>query len=155
VTYPAASPDGLARLAIRQFTRLSAAAGTAGLATGLAGGAVELAGVAWAEARLVLHLAAAYGQDPTDPARVVDLLVLTEVYQNAEAAREAVTAASAEGTADNLQRLMALLSTRTRGWGARRFATRLLPGAGALLAIADTTSRAQRLAARATAYYRS
>ena len=33
----------------------------AGLTTGLAGGTVELAGFALAEARLVLHLAAAYG----------------------------------------------------------------------------------------------
>lgn len=154
-TYPAASPDGLARLATRQFTRLSAAAGMAGLATGLAGGAVELAGVAWAEARLVLHLAAAYGQDPTDPERVVDLLVLTQVHETPEAAREATTAVAVEGAGENPQRLLALLSTRTRGWSARRFATRLLPGAGALLAIADTTSRVQRLAARAAAYYRS
>ncbi|MBX6722546.1 MAG: hypothetical protein IRY92_04800, partial [Dactylosporangium sp.] len=56
-TYPDASPDGLARLAVRHFTRLSAAAWMAGIAAGRSGAAIELGGVAWAEARLVLHLA--------------------------------------------------------------------------------------------------
>jgi chemotaxis protein histidine kinase CheA len=152
-TYPAATPEGLARLAIQQFTRASAAAGVAAIATGRSGAAIELGGVAWAEARLVLHLAAAYGQDPTDPERAVDLLVLTQVHPTAEAAREALAAANKEEPR-SAQRLVPTLSGRTRGWGLRRLAARLLPGAGLLLAISGTTASAQRLAARATEHYK-
>jgi hypothetical protein len=152
-TYPDASPDGLARLAVRHFTRLSAAAGMAGIAAGRSGAAIELGGVAWAEARLVLHLAAAYGADPTDPGRAVDLLVLTQVHPTPEVARAALAAAGREEP-DGAQRLVPTLSARTRGWGLRRLAARLLPGAGLLLAISGTTASAQRLAARATTHYR-
>lgn len=151
-TYPAATPDGLARLAIQQFTRTSAAAGVAAIATGRSGAAIELGAVAWAEARLVLHLAAAYGHDPIDPERAVDLLVLTQVHSSAEAAREALAAAGKEEP-KSAQRLVPTLSGRTRGWGLRRLAARLLPGAGLLLAISGTTASAQRLAARATEHY--
>jgi hypothetical protein len=67
-TYPQATPDGLARLVIVRVTggwRYAALAGP--------GGGVALLS---AQARLVLYVAAAYGRDPRDPARVPELLAL-------------------------------------------------------------------------------
>jgi hypothetical protein len=67
-TYPEATPDGLARLVTRQLV------GHSGY-TALAGPAGPLALLA-AQARLVLHIAAAYGRDPRDPERVPELVGL-------------------------------------------------------------------------------
>jgi hypothetical protein len=67
-TYPQATADGLARLVIGRlagrwrYTILAGPAGTAALLD--------------VQARLVLHVAAAYGRDPRDPARVPELLAL-------------------------------------------------------------------------------
>jgi hypothetical protein len=69
-TYPNATPDGLARAAVERLARR-------GWFTALAG-PVGLAALLSAEAALVLHVAAAYGQDPRDPARVPELLALIE-----------------------------------------------------------------------------
>jgi hypothetical protein len=69
-TYPDATPDGLARLVTRQFVRHSGY-------TALAGPAGPLALLA-TQARLVLHLAAAYGRDPRDPGRVAELVGLLD-----------------------------------------------------------------------------
>lgn len=61
-TYPDATPDGLARAVQLLPTRYSVLAGPVGLLA--------------AQARLVLHIAAAYGRDPRDAARVPELLEL-------------------------------------------------------------------------------
>ena len=69
-TYPQATPDGLARLAVERLarrTRYLALAGPAGPVALLA-----------TQAELVLHVAAAYGRDPRDPARVPELLAVLE-----------------------------------------------------------------------------
>ena len=70
-TYPQATPDGLARLAIQRLarrTRYTALAGAAGPVALLA-----------TRAELVLHVAAAYGRDPRDPARVPELLAVLDL----------------------------------------------------------------------------
>ena len=69
-TYPDATPDGLARLVTRQFVRHCGY-------TALAGPAGPLALLA-TQARLVLHVAAAYGRDPRDPERVPELVGLLD-----------------------------------------------------------------------------
>lgn len=75
-TYPTASREALARLAVHRFTR------TAGLRGGVGALAGPYAPVAIGtatvitHAELVLHLAAVYGLDPTDPQRAGDLLRL-------------------------------------------------------------------------------
>lgn len=168
--YPAATPEGLAHLATNQHLRLSAAAALAGLATGLVGGAVEAAGVAWVQARLALRLAAVYGRDPADPERAVDLLVLIRVHPDADAARDALAAATSavptaavptgdmptsDASSEGIDRLVPLLSGHGGAWGVRRAVARLLPGSGALLALCGTTSDTQRLAARATSHFRA
>jgi hypothetical protein len=69
-TYPNATPDGLARASVERLARR-------GWYTALAG-PVGVAALLSAQAALVLHIAAAYGRDPRDPARVPELLALIE-----------------------------------------------------------------------------
>ncbi|MFD1325217.1 hypothetical protein ACFQ4H_29440, partial [Micromonospora sonneratiae] len=96
--YPSASPDGLARLATRHFARSACFGGAASIAAGgLLAPLAELAVISRAQAGLVLHLAAVYGQEPTDPDRAVDLLVLTRVHPDDESARTALAAAGQVG----------------------------------------------------------
>jgi hypothetical protein len=163
-SYPAATPDGLARMATRRFVRLAGASGAASAAAGLFGPLAELAAIAWTRAGLVLHLAAAYEQDPTHPDRAADLLVLTQVHPDDEAAQAALRAAREvppdagdlplHRLAEAGWRLAAPLAAQTGGWLALCFAARLLPGAALLAAAAGNSASAQRLAARAVARYR-
>ncbi|MFF3853554.1 hypothetical protein [Micromonospora sp. NPDC002575] len=216
--YPGATPDGLARLAARRFVRLAGAGGAVAMLAGLFAPVVELTAVWWAQASLVLHLAAAYGRDPADPERAVELLVLTRVHPDAQSARAALKAAeratakratakraTAEGEAAErataggtaagagtpqaaeagagraakaaeevaaarvatgpagepwpqaakaVWRLAAPLTGRAGGWWGLRVASRLLPGAAVLTAVAGDSAAAERLAARAVAAYR-
>jgi hypothetical protein len=161
--YPGATDDGLARLAVRRFTRLAAAGGTAAAVTGLLGPMAELATLAWAQAGLVLHLAAAHGVDPVDPERAVDLLVLTRVHPNAEVARTALAAAreqadeaphSVQRATEAAWRLAAPLASQTAGWLAVRTLARLVPGSRLLVVGASGAAGAERLGHRAIAHYR-
>ncbi|RKR89437.1 EcsC family protein [Micromonospora pisi] len=162
-TYPTASAHGLARLITTRFVRLAGVSGAASAAAGLLAPVAELAAVSWTQAALVLHLAAAYGLDPTDPERAVDLLVLTQVHPDDRSARSALDAALAAGpdgdgsglhrVAEAGWRLAAPLAAQAGGWLALRLAARLLPGAAMLAAAVGDSAAAQRLAARAVARY--
>ncbi|MEV0607604.1 hypothetical protein AB0I61_14690 [Polymorphospora rubra] len=162
--YPAATPDGLARLATRRFVRLAGAGGAVSAAAGLLAPLAELAAVAWTQTDLVLHVAAAYGHDPEHPDRAVELLVLTQVHPDEAFARAAVDAARgarpdgelpARRAAEAAWRLATPLAAQAGGWLALRLAARLLPGAALLAATAGDSAAAQRLAARAVARYRT
>ncbi|MEV1286644.1 hypothetical protein [Micromonospora sp. NPDC049679] len=162
-SYPGATPDGLARLATRRFIRLAGAGGALSATAGLLAPLAELAAVAWTQAGLVLHLAAAYGHDPAHPDRAVELLVLTQVHPDEEVARAALVAAVAaphagdpplHRAAEAVWRLAAPLAAQAGGWLALRVASRLLPGAAPLAAAAGDSAAAERLAARAVARYR-
>jgi hypothetical protein len=172
--YPSVSTEGLVRLATRRCTQLASMAGATGVTVtgasapvaGVVGLFAEFSSLAWAQARMVLQVAAAYGEDPTDPERAVDLLVLIRVHPSVETARAALATAAQEASAptsltdarglveEALWRLAAPLSTRTSGWAVRRLAARFLPGAGLLLAVSGATARTERLAARAISHYR-
>ncbi|WP_432955964.1 hypothetical protein [Micromonospora haikouensis] len=174
--YPEATPDGLARLAARRFVRLAGAGGAVAALAGLFAPVVELTAVLWAQANLVLHLAAAYGRDPADSERAVELLVLTRVRPDAQSARAALDAAErmaaepaaterrspgqvtagagAPQAAKAVWRLAAPLTGQAGGWLGVRVAARLLPGATVLTAAVGDSAAAERLAARAVAAYR-
>ncbi|MEV4631366.1 hypothetical protein AB0J90_34350 [Micromonospora sp. NPDC049523] len=163
-SYPTATPDGLARLVTTRFVRLAGAGGAASAAAGLFAPLAELAAVSWTQAELVLHLAAAYDRDPTDPERAIDLLVLAQVHPDDGSARDALAAAVAatpDGDGGGLHRLAeagwrlaAPLAAQAGGWVMLRLAARLLPGAAMLAAAAGDSAAAQRLAARAVTRYR-
>lgn len=162
--YPTASAHGLARLAVRRFVRLAAAGGAVASAAGLLVPFATPAVLAWAQARLVLHLAAAFGKDPTAVDRAVELLVLTRIHPDEATAREALRAArDAPGrgeppvhrAVDAAWRLATPFAARTSTWLALRYASRRLPGLGLLVGAAAAGAETERLAARAIAHYRA
>jgi hypothetical protein len=128
-SYPDAPAHGLARLAVDRYTRL---ARRAGAAAGLAGPLGPVAGVgslAVLQAQLVLHIAAAYGVDPTSPDRAAELLSLTG------AQRRVLRWAGA--------------------WTVWRAASRLVPGASVVLGAYSNANEIRGLAMRALAFYRA
>ena len=155
-TYPSATPDGLARLTLVNHTRL---ARTRGAVAGLVGPLavlVETAAVVWAEAQLVLELAAAYGRDPADQARAAELLVLLRVHPDLATARAAVTAADDRGDPTRLASPLSRLAGRgllRRSLALR--ASRLVPGGGAVITAITSARATERLAARATRFYKT
>jgi hypothetical protein len=162
--YPDASADGLARLATRRFVRSAGAGGATAALAGFFAPVAELAAVLWTHSELVLHLAAAYGKDPTHPDRAVDLLVLTQVHPDRASAEAALAAARTAGdpveggwprAAEAAWRLAAPLTAQAGGWVALRLVARLLPGAAVLAAALGDAAAADRLAARAVAVYRT
>ncbi|WP_243707973.1 hypothetical protein [Micromonospora sp. KC606] len=161
--YPDADPDGLARLATRRFVRVAGAGGATSALAGVFAPVAELAVLLWSQAALVLHLAAAYGRDPSAAERAVELLVLTQVHPDADSARAALAAArAADGPGDRpwpraaeaAWRLAAPLAAQAGGWVALRLVSRLLPGAALLAAAGGDAAAARRVAARAVAVYR-
>lgn len=161
--YPDAPADGLARLATRRFVRSAGAGGAVAALAGLFAPLAELTSVLWTHSNLVLHLAAAYGQDPAHPDRAAELLVLTQVHPDTASARAALAAARAAGdpadgtwarAAEAAWRLAAPLTAQAGGWLALRLASRLLPGAAVLATALGDAAAADRLAARAVAVYR-
>lgn len=157
-TYPGASPAAIARYTTARLTRPARYTGFVAGLVGIPGHLLDLLGVAWSEARVVLHIAAAYGWDPVDPERAADLLVLRHVHPSREVARTALRAATtgdrvplAGGVAWRVAQLAALPLGGRLG---RRLATKLVPGAGALLGIVGNTATLDDVAARAEALYR-
>ncbi|WP_433053196.1 hypothetical protein [Dactylosporangium sp. CS-033363] len=163
VTYPDADGDALSRAITREFVRRARRQGFAAGLVGPTGLVVEAAGVAWLQAKLVLHLAAAYGHDPEDRRRAAELLVLQRVHGSVETAEAAVMAA--ERTAGRrasrrvgADRVSAPLA-RMVGAGllraaATRIARRFVPGAGLVVGSVTAARSTERLAARAVRYYR-
>lgn len=164
-TYPAATDDGLARLATRRFVRMAGVGGVVSTAFGLLTPMAELTATAWAQSALVLHLAAVYGRDPLDAERAVDLLVLVGVHPSAEVARAALAEAMAadvdvEGppalrAAEAAWRLVTPLSGQSRGWLAVRMVARRLPGVVPVTAAMGAAAAVERLAYRTRAHYRA
>jgi uncharacterized protein (DUF697 family) len=158
--YPNADQHGLTRLATARFTRLARTAAATAAASGPLAPVTELVGLTWIHAALVLHLAAAHGHDPNDPARAVDLLTLLRVHPSAETAREAIRAATGATDAgahpaEAMARLAAPLAVRSGGWGLRRMAGRFAPGAGSLLAVTHAAATTERMAHRAARHFRT
>ena len=161
--YPEADADGVARLATRRFVRMAGTGGALAAGAGMFAPVAELAAVLWTQANLVLHLAAAYGQDPAHPDRAAELLVLTLVHPDDGTARAALAAAlAADEPADGpwgrvaqaAWRLATPVAAQAGGWLGLRLAARRLPGAAALAAAIGGTATAERVAARAVARYR-
>jgi hypothetical protein len=64
------------------------------LAGAVAAAPPDLATLAWIQSRMVVHIAAVYGHDATDPEMAAELLVLQGIYNTTEAARFALAEAS-------------------------------------------------------------
>jgi hypothetical protein len=133
--YPLATPDGLARLAAREFVGRAASLSGVG---GLFGAIVGTSTLGYAQARLVLHIAAAYGLDATSEDRVKELLRLLRVPR----LTEPTSAAALE------------IGRALSGWALRRAVRRLGPGAAPIVGAYLGARSSTELADRATAHYR-
>ncbi|HET8680853.1 MAG TPA: EcsC family protein, partial [Micromonosporaceae bacterium] len=164
--HPGAGPDVLAEMAVKKFVTRARISGAASGAVGLPGAIVDVGVLAWTQARMVLHVAAAYGFDPTHPDRATELLVLQHVHKAAETARLAL------GVAAGRQRIGALLARGDAPLGRvllrlgvklaqmagvralhRAFA-KVVPGAAVILGTWANSAATTNLAERATALYR-
>lgn len=136
--YPAAQPDGIARLATREAARAARRHGAVSGAAGVIGSVADAAVLARCQARVVLTIAAAYGVDPTSDERTRDLLELLRVPRPGQPTLAALRSAGRLGA----------------GFAVRRFASRAMPFGAAVVGAIQGGRSMKDVAVRATAYYR-
>lgn len=163
---PGISADAMAQQAAKRFLNHARISGAVSGATGLPGAVVDVGVLAWTQARMVLHIAAAYGADPTSPERATDLLVLQKVHKAAEAARLALGVAAGReranrlfsGAADRpLSGVMVKLGVKLAQMAgvraAKRMFAKVIPGAGMLLGTWANSAATKDLDRRARELY--
>ncbi|MCA2214807.1 EcsC family protein [Wangella sp. NEAU-J3] len=164
---PDLAPDAAAQLAARRFTNYARLSGAVSGATGLPGAVVDVGVLAWTQARMVLHMAAAYGVDPTGPERATDLLVLQRVHKAAETARVALGVAAGRERASRLfasssdrpltgvmVRLGVKLAQMAGVRAAKRMFAKMIPGAAVVLGTWANSAATKDLARRTVELYR-
>lgn len=164
--HPGIDPETMAGLAIRRFVGRARLSGAVSGAAGLPGAVVDVGVLAWTQARMVLHLAAAYGHDPEHADRATDLLVLQKVHKATQTARLALGVAAGReragalltGSGTPLGRAMLRLGVKLAQMAgvraAKRIFAKVVPGAAIILGTWANSSATRDLAARATALYR-
>jgi hypothetical protein len=168
--YPGMPADTVAQIAARRFVTFARLSGAAAGATGLPGAVIDVGVLAWTQARMVLHIAASYGIDPTEADRATDLLVLQGVHKYAQTARSALAVARGHETVDALlptskgqppQTTQILLKL---GWklaqmaglkAAKKMFAKLVPGAAIILGTWANSSATKDLAKKTVALYRN
>jgi hypothetical protein len=157
--YPAATDDALARLAVAQCTRFGSVSSVLAAVAGSYAPAALLGANALTYAELILHVAAAYGLDPTDPKRAVELLVLTQVHPTEEDAEAALASARQPAyeeeakLTDAVWRLGRMAAAQAGVWAVLRGVNRFYPGTAVLAAIMTSRSGARNMGTRATRFY--
>jgi hypothetical protein len=158
--YPSATSAGKARLAVRQFTRFGGLSTVCAAVAGSYAPVALLGTAALTQADLVLHIAAAYGLDPTEERRAADLLVLTRVHPSRADAQAAIDTAKQPsyededgGISDAAWRLGRMVAAQAGRWTAIRTLNRFFPGTSLLAAVLTSRSGAQALAERAERFY--
>ncbi|MEU5550479.1 MULTISPECIES: EcsC family protein [unclassified Micromonospora] len=166
--HPRLTEEALAEKAVRRFVNRARLSGAVSGAAGLPGAVIDVGVLAWTQARMVLHIAAAYGVDPTHPDRAADLLVLQKVHKVAASARLALGVAAGReragalfgggGGQQALSRVMLRLGVRLAQMAGVRAAKRLfakvVPGAAVVLGTWANSSATKGLAERSRALYR-
>ena len=166
--HPDLTPDELAVLAVKHFTTLARISGAVSGAAGLPGAVLDVGVLAWTQARMVLHIAAAYGIDPAAPERATDLLVLQKVHRYAETARIALGVAAGRERAGKLftgmakrplARVMISLGVKLAQMAgiraARKVFVKMVPGAGMILGTWVNSAATKDLAKRARIHFRN
>ncbi|MFI7521454.1 EcsC family protein [Micromonospora globbae] len=164
---PDASAEDLAEQAARRFVNRARLSGAVSGAAGLPGAVIDVGVLAWTQARMVLHIAAAYGVDPLHSDRATDLLVLQRVHKVAESARLALGVAAGReragalfgmGGQGHLGRAMLRLGVRLAQMAgvraAKRVFAKVVPGAAIILGTWANSSATTDLAERSRALYR-
>ena len=163
---PGVTADAMAQQAAKRFLNHARISGAVSGATGLPGAVVDVGVLAWTQARMVLHIAAAYGADPTSPERATDLLVLQKVHKAAEAARLALGVAAGRERANRLfagsgdrplsgvmVKLGVKLAQMAGVRAAKRMFAKIVPGAGMLLGTWANSAATKDLDRRARELY--
>jgi hypothetical protein len=165
---PGVTAEALAQAAVRRFTNHARLSGAVSGATGLPGAVVDVGVLAWTQARMVLHVAAAYGADPTHTDRATDLLVLQRVHKLAESARLALGVAAGRERANRLfatagdqplsgvmLKLGVKLAQMAGVRAAKRMFAKVIPGAAVVLGTWANSAATKDLAERTREHYRS
>jgi uncharacterized protein (DUF697 family) len=165
--YPGIPADTVAQIAARRFTTFARLSGAAAGATGLPGAVIDVGVLAWTQARMVLHIAAAYGVDPTGPERATELLVLQKVHTYAETARTALAVARGheqagalfgKGASRPMGQMLVLLGLKLAQMAgvkaAKKMFAKMVPFAGVFLGTWANASATKDLARRTVALYR-
>jgi hypothetical protein len=163
---PGITDAALAQQAVRRFTTHARISGAVSGATGLPGAVVDVGVLAWTQARMVLHMAAAFGHDPHHADRATDLLVLQKVHKVAETARLALGVAAGReraarlfaGAADRplsgvMLRLGIKLAQMAGIRAAKRMFAKIIPGAAVILGTWANSAATKDLARRTREYY--
>lgn len=163
---PGIPTDALADLAVRRFVNRARLSGAVSGAAGLPGAVIDVGVLAWTQARMVLHIAAAYGIDPRHTDRATDLLVLQKVHKVAETARLALGVAAGReragalfgsGSQPALGRVMIKLGVRLAQMAgvraAKRVFAKVVPGAAVILGTWANSSATKDLARRSRELY--
>lgn len=161
---PQVSNEELAQIAAKKFTNIAGITGAVSGAAGLPGAVIDFGVLAWTQARMVLHIAAAYDVDAAHPDRATDLLVLQNVHKAAEAARVALGIAAGRHTVGGslakaggakLAGQLAMKLARMAGVRAlKRLFAKVVPGAAVILGTWANRSATKDLAARSMAHFR-
>ncbi len=159
-------PITLARAAAR---RSALRARLEGMALGFGGSftlAPDMMLLVWILSQEVIYISAAFGLDPTDPARAAELLVIGGMYKTVEEAQAALdqrgerlgVALAKQGVTGALSRAQfRTISQRLAVWSggkAVRFMSRgMIPGIGAITGAIDNGHAANHLADKAIEFY--
>jgi hypothetical protein len=165
--FPGVEAEHLAARVVTRFTTLARVSGAVSGATGLPGALLDVGVLAWTQSRMVLHIAAAYGLDPTSSDRATELMVLQRVHKGAETARLALGVAAGRERASLLFAELAVrpLSAVVLRLGlrlghmagiraAKRVFAKIVPGTGIVLGTWVNSAATRDLATRARALYR-
>ena len=166
--HPETTPAALAQQAVKRFTNYARLSGAVSGATGLPGAVADVGVLAWTQSRMVLHMAAAYGLDPTAGDRATDLLVVQRVHKVAETARVALGVAAGRERASRLFatagdrplagvmfKMGVKLAQMAGVRAARRMFVKMIPGAAMVLGTWANAAATKDLADRVRDYYRS
>ncbi|MEV4638837.1 EcsC family protein [Actinoplanes sp. NPDC049548] len=163
---PGVTADTLAEQAAKRFLNHARLSGAVSGATGLPGAVVDVGVLAWTQSRMVLHMAAAYGVDPTSAERATDLLVLQKVHKVAETARVALGVAAGRERASRLfagatdrplsgvmVKLGVKLAQMAGVRAAKRMFAKMIPGAAVVLGTWVNSAATKDLAQRTRELY--
>jgi hypothetical protein len=158
--YPNAASERIARAAAQRFVRQARKRGAVAGLAGTIAVLLDASTLHTLHADLILHVAAAYGHDPTAPERAAELLYLLGVHDSAAEASTAVSSAiepasAVQGDPTRLGRpLVRTLTVGVLRVGARRV-LRLIPGAGALIGAVANARATDEVMTRALRFYRN
>jgi uncharacterized protein (DUF697 family) len=162
--YPTVRPEAWAHLIRTRYVRLSKYSGAVAGAAGAVGAVFDVGVLAWNQARMVIHIAAAYGLDPTHSDRAADLLVLRGIKAKLDVARTAVDVVRRQ---EEVSTLVQQFTSQTKAYSvlawelarmagmtaAKRVAMKFVPFAGVPLGAIANASATNQLADKAIAYY--